>query len=103
MKKLLDVKAKATEISHKAKLLHIQILHREQKRINSDEIEEEDEFEDELFEDVDVPEPSNNSNNAAESSKLPPTQRIFPLAYEPSMMEDATYNPPGIIGDSEEE
>lgn len=28
------------------------------------------------------------------SSKLPPTQRIFPLSFEPSMIQDATYGGP---------
>lgn len=62
-----------------------------------------DEFLDELFEEVEIPESSSlarkskPSSNAAEedkfsSCKLPPAQRIFPLAYEPAMEEDVTYN-----------
>lgn len=37
--------------------------------------------------------------HATSSAKLPPLQRLFPLSYDPAMMEDATYKgPPSLTG-----
>lgn len=55
--------------------------------------DDDDEYQDELFEEVDVlPTTSVNNKNIPTSSKLPPLQRIFPLSFEPNMIEDATYS-----------
>lgn len=95
MSKLISLKGRATEEARKAKLLNIQVSHRDAKPITGVYEEEDDEFEDELFEDVDVPDKvENDGDNIPSSSKLPPLQRIFPLSFEPSMIEDATYNGP---------
>jgi hypothetical protein len=105
IKELIDLKAKVTEEVRKAKLLGIEIVHVEKKPINSDAIEDEDdEFEDELFEDVDVElnRTKENDSLASSSSKLPPLQRIFPLSFEPNMIEDATYSgPPSVLASTE--
>jgi hypothetical protein len=57
---------------------------------------------DTLFEEVEVPtldEPSTSvesdkPSTTIKSNKLPPAQRVFPLAHEPHMAEDATYTSP---------
>lgn len=91
------MKGKATEEARKAKLLNIEITHREVKPVTATSDEEDDEYLDELFEQVDVPNSVNNTDqNIPSSSKLPPLQRIFPLSFEPGMIEDATYSGPRI-------
>lgn len=93
---MINLKGSATEQARKAKLLGVEVSHREPKKIDTTNMEEEDEFEDELFEDIDVNKinTEERERRALTSSKLPPLQRIFPLSYEPSMIEDATYSGP---------
>jgi hypothetical protein len=105
---LINLKARATEEARKAKLLGIQISHREQVHagLQNIEDEEDDEFNDELFEEVDMPgtatdQDQDQQHNIPVSSKLPPLQRIFPLSFEPSMIEDATYGGPKIADKKE--
>lgn len=94
LKQLLSLKTKITEDTlRKSDLLGI-----EQQQQQQDEDEDEDYLE-ELFEDVPLDGSSNQSSEAASdrrngglSTKLPPAQRIFPLAYEPGLEEDVTYN-----------
>ncbi|KAI7897382.1 uncharacterized protein EV154DRAFT_475700 [Mucor mucedo] len=98
--KIINLKGKATEEARKAKMLGIQVHHRELiTSVSKDDNEDdEDEYQDEIFESVDVSATkSTNNKNTPTSSKLPPTQRIFPLSFEPTMIEDATYRGP-IIG-----
>lgn len=77
----------------------------EKKNINSDDIEDEEdnEFKDEIFEDVEVELDRTKEINSSTipSSKLPPLQRIFPLSFEPNMIKDTTYNgPPSIVANT---
>ncbi|KAI7906328.1 uncharacterized protein BX663DRAFT_428072 [Cokeromyces recurvatus] len=103
VKELVSLKAQATEDIEKAKLLKIEIIPQEErKKLDMTDIKEEededDEFEDELFEEIDLHQTkSKRDENTLNSSKLPPLQRIFPLSYEPSMMEDVTYSGPPMI------
>lgn len=95
-----------TEETRKAKLLGIEAHYIEKKPINCDDIEDEEdnEFEDELFEDIDVEldQTKQSDSLTTSSSKLPPLQRIFPLSFEPSMIEDATYSgPPSVLTNAE--
>lgn len=93
--KLISLKGRATEEARKAKLLNIQVCHRDAKPIAVGDEEDDDEYDDQLFEEVDVPDNMENGGDSIpSSSKLPPLQRIFPLSFEPSMIEDATYNGP---------
>lgn len=103
IKELINVKGSATEEIRKAKLLGIEAYHKELKRIDTANIEEEDdEFGDELFEDVNVDEinAGENEKRTLKSSKLPPLQRLFPLSYDPNMMDDATYSGPPSISNT---
>lgn len=92
LKQLLSLKTKITEDTlRKSDLLGI-----EQQQQQEDEDED---YLEELFEDVPLDGPSNQPSGAASdrkngglSTKLPPAQRIFPLAYEPGLEEDVTYN-----------
>lgn len=98
IKELINLKGSATEEIRKAKLLGIEAYHKEPKRIDTTNMEEEDddEFRDEMFEDVNVDEINAEENEirTMKSSKLPPLQRLFPLSYDPNMMDDATYSGP---------
>ncbi|CEP08633.1 hypothetical protein [Parasitella parasitica] len=106
IKELINLKASATKEIRKAKLLKIEATHKPENRIDTTNMEEEDdEFGDELFEDVDVDEinAEGREKGSMSSLKLPPLQRIFPLSYDPSMMEDATYGgPPSVPEDRAE-
>lgn len=81
-------------------MLGIQVSQRELiTSVSKDGINEDDddEYRDEIFESVDVAaSKSENNRNTPTSSKLPPIQRIFPLSFEPTMIEDATYRGPAI-------
>ncbi|KAI8384875.1 uncharacterized protein BYT42DRAFT_563925 [Radiomyces spectabilis] len=102
IKQLIDVKAAMTEAGRKAKLLGIQVMERRKSKDDRGTAaeEDEDEFLNELFEEVDIPtETSEKAESSSgklgrtiSSTKLPPGQRIFPLAYEPAMSEDVTYS-----------
>ncbi|KAI8078948.1 uncharacterized protein B0P05DRAFT_596799 [Gilbertella persicaria] len=102
VKELLKLKEAANEAIRKCKLLGIEVY---QPKPNSTsklqiiEDNDDDEYMDELFEEVDIDtENKESAKDTLSSSKLPPTQRIFPLSFEPSMMEDATYSgPPPIL------
>ncbi|KAI9489681.1 hypothetical protein BDB00DRAFT_602872 [Zychaea mexicana] len=88
LKKLLDVKAEMTETIRKAELLGIRLPADD----NAEESEDEDEYLDELFEEVELPSSSSRAKKNEKNPRLPPAQRIFPLAFEPGMEEDVTYN-----------
>lgn len=95
LKQLLSLKTKIThDTLRKADLLGI-----EQQQQERDE--EEDDYLEELFEDVPLDGPSNqpskDKKNGGLSTKLPPAQRIFPLAYEPGLEEDVTYNKAAVF------
>ncbi|CEJ00371.1 hypothetical protein RMCBS344292_14427 [Rhizopus microsporus] len=99
IKKLIDLKAKMTEASRKAKVLGIEVHQREIKSGQStlDDLDErDDEFADEEFEEVDIRKEAADARETKtnSSAKLPPLQRIFPLAYHPTMTEDPTYAGP---------
>lgn len=100
--KLINIKGRAAEEVRKAQMLGIKVSHHESHTVNtthSDTEDDDDEYEDEVFEEVNVASSSSLSNKDApttSSSKLPPLQRIFPLSFEPNMIEDATYGGPTI-------
>ncbi|KAI9470622.1 MAG: hypothetical protein EXX96DRAFT_585109 [Benjaminiella poitrasii] len=111
VKELVNLKAQATEDIEKAKLLGIKLIPREErKRIDTTGIgnelldDDDDEFEDELFEEIDLKQAksiTNDTQHTLSSSKLPPLQRIFPLAFEPNMIEDVTYSGPPIMTEND--
>lgn len=95
MKQLIDIKSKMDEAIRKSDLLGIPA------QVEKAQEEAYDEFLEELFEDIEIPESSSLAKKPKlsatreeefSSRKLPPAQRIFPLAYEPAMEEDVTYN-----------
>lgn len=93
------MKGEATEAIRKAKLLKIEPIHKQAKRIDTTHVEDQDddEFGDELFEEINVDKinaEERDNTHTMNSSKLPPLQRLFPLSYDPAMMEDATYKGP---------
>ncbi|CAO3598941.1 unnamed protein product [Absidia cylindrospora] len=93
IKQLIQAKNDISEVIRKVKLLGIE-LPPDRRRSSASDCQE-DEFLDELFEDVelpDLPSSSQPSTNTIASSKLPPSHRIFPLSYEPGMTEDVTYS-----------
>ncbi|KAF7732384.1 hypothetical protein EC973_005280 [Apophysomyces ossiformis] len=103
VKQLIDVKGEMTETLRKANLLGITLPSEDKPRQTDDQINEDnDEYSDELFEDIEIPdlaEPAPESvqddskpSTTISSVHLPPSQRIFPLAYEPAMVEDVTYS-----------
>ncbi|KAG0191307.1 hypothetical protein DFQ28_000482 [Apophysomyces sp. BC1034] len=102
IKQLIDVKATMADVLRKAKLLGITASQHDKHHLDGETDEDNDEFVDEIFEDVEVPdlsiltskenEASSNVNKTIYSANLPPAQRIFPLAYEPIMSEDVTYS-----------
>lgn len=105
MSRIINLKGRATEEARKAKMLGLKVSRRATNvmpttsRNDIDEDDDDDEYQDELFEEVDVAaNTSSNHKNVPSSSKLPPLQRIFPLSFEPSMIEDATYSGPKIDG-----
>ncbi|KAK4518429.1 calponin [Mucor velutinosus] len=106
IKQVINLKGEASEAIRKAKLLKIEPTHKPVKRIDTSHMEEEeedDEFGDELFEDVNVDKinAEERDKRTVSGSKLPPLQRLFPLSYDPAMMEDATYKgPPSLIEDT---
>ena len=73
----------------KAELLGIQAPSKEEQK--SDDDDDDDEYLDEFFEEVDVSSSSPSSNRLRKAT-LPPARRIFPLAFEPGMEDDVTYN-----------
>lgn len=82
-------------------MLGIQEYHRELITSVSKEEDDDDEYQDEIFEDIDLSaNKSTNTRDTPSSFKLPPVQRIFPLSFEPTMIEDATYSGPTILGTS---
>ncbi|KAI9256504.1 hypothetical protein BDA99DRAFT_516598 [Phascolomyces articulosus] len=85
LKKLLDVKADIIDTIRKSELLGIQLPSKEGEASDDND----DEYLDELFEEIDVP--SSSTRARLSRSKLPPAQRIFPLAFEPGMEDDVTY------------
>ncbi|OBZ82710.1 UV-stimulated scaffold protein A [Choanephora cucurbitarum] len=97
LRELTRLKEKVSDALKKCRLLDIQPIQPREKpnQLQNIEEEEDDEYADELFEEVDMKAASKNTDGKAiSSSKLPPLQRIFPLSYDPNMMEDATYSTP---------
>ncbi|CAO3654017.1 unnamed protein product [Cunninghamella echinulata] len=105
MKNLINIKGDMAEVIRKVKLLGIEIPfdHRQSNNNNDQDYDDEDdEYLDEIFEDIELPdisqeEPSTSKDHAHISNALlPPSQRMFPLSFEPHMAEDVTYNGPQI-------
>lgn len=101
--KLINIKGRAAEEVRKAQMLGIKVSHHESHTVNTThsdtEDDDDDEYEDEVFEEVNVASSSSLRDKdvpTTSSSKLPPLQRIFPLSFEPNMIEDATYRGPTI-------
>ncbi|ORZ18593.1 hypothetical protein BCR42DRAFT_411214 [Absidia repens] len=97
IKRLIQAKNDISEVIRKVKLLGIELPpdRRRSSASGSQDAAQDDEFLDELFEDVELPDlqsSSEPSKNTIASSKLPPSHRIFPLSYEPGMTEDVTYS-----------
>ncbi|KAI8099896.1 uncharacterized protein BX664DRAFT_310820 [Halteromyces radiatus] len=102
VKQLIQAKNDIAEVIHKVKLLGIELPpDRRRSSTNGNQVneqdEDDDEFLDELFEEVEIPDlpsspPPSSSEHTIPSAKLPPSQRIFPLSYEPIMTEDVTYS-----------
>ncbi|KAJ2964417.1 hypothetical protein NQZ79_g628 [Umbelopsis isabellina] len=97
LKRIINLKNDIKEAARKSNLLGID-LQVEQETAKNDS-DDEDDFGDTDFEEVEVPDFENVSHEAEasgarptlEAKKLPPIQRVFPLAHEPQMSEDATY------------
>lgn len=97
LKRIINLKNDIKEADRKSHLLGID-LQVEQEEAKNDS-EDEDYFGDADFEEVEVPNIEDASHEAEasnarpmlEAKKLPPIQRVFPLAHEPQMSEDATY------------
>ncbi|KAI8371863.1 hypothetical protein BD560DRAFT_395648 [Blakeslea trispora] len=97
LKELTRLKEDLNDALRKCQLLGIQLNPpREKPSLLSVEEEEEDDYGDELFEEVDVKAETKKKadQKAISSSALPPLQRIFPLSYDPNMIEDVTYTLP---------
>ncbi|KAI7863376.1 hypothetical protein BDF14DRAFT_1373640 [Spinellus fusiger] len=94
LKRLIDIKMEMEDVSRKSHMLGVQIKVPHQE-VKDESQEVENEFENELFEQVQVPEIALEKTTDAAlsigSTLLPPSQRIFPLSYEPRMIEDVTY------------
>ncbi|KAI9323081.1 hypothetical protein BX666DRAFT_1883161 [Dichotomocladium elegans] len=101
LKRLLDMKVQMTEVLRKCELLGIKEPNTPAASL--DDIDE-DEFMDELFENIEIPTRRDGPSRSKEelftpASKLPPAQRIFPLAYEKEMEKDVTYNRAAVFRD----
>ncbi|KAI8067219.1 hypothetical protein BDF21DRAFT_426066 [Thamnidium elegans] len=100
--RLINIKGRAAEEVRKAQMLGIKVSHHEPHTVNmahSDAEDDDDEYEDEVFEEVNLVSSSSLRDKdvpTTSSSNLPPLQRIFPLSFEPNMIEDATYSGPKI-------
>jgi UV-stimulated scaffold protein A len=101
LKTIISLKDEIRDATRKSTLLGIDTqVENANKAAKSDD--EDDEDIDALFEEVEVPtldEPSTSvasdrQSAAIKSKKLPPVQRVFPLAHEPHMADDATYTSP---------
>ncbi|KAI8578428.1 hypothetical protein K450DRAFT_272843 [Umbelopsis ramanniana AG] len=101
LKAIISLKDEIRDATRKSALIGIDTqVENANKEANSDD--EDDEDIDALFEEVEVPtldEPSTSvasdkPSAVVKSKKLPPVQRVFPLAHEPHMAEDATYTSP---------
>ena len=97
LKQLLSLK---TKINHDT-LRKSDLLGIEQQQQQD---EEEEDYLEELFEDVPLDGSSHQESGATSdknhdrlSTKFPPAQRIFPLAYEPGLEEDVTYNKAAVF------
>ncbi|KAI8065481.1 hypothetical protein BC940DRAFT_334788 [Gongronella butleri] len=95
IKQLIDVKHEMADAVRKVKLLGIELPpdRRASRQGNNGADDDDDDDMDELFEDIEIPDHLADSQdiNKVASSKLPPSQRIFPLAFEPQMVDDVTY------------
>lgn len=105
MKNLINIKGDMAEVTRKVKLLGIELpsdYKQSNNNNNQDYDDEDDEYMDEIFEDIELPDisqegPSTSKDNTHISNALlPPSQRMFPLSFEPHMTEDVTYNGPQI-------
>ncbi|KAI8335183.1 hypothetical protein BC941DRAFT_431491 [Chlamydoabsidia padenii] len=96
IKQLIQAKNDISEAIRKVKLLGIELPSDHSNNNNTDDYgDDDDDYLDELFEDVELPQPGTSeppSEHTMTSTKLPPAQRLFPLAYEPGMTEDVTYS-----------
>ncbi|KAG2183361.1 hypothetical protein INT43_006367, partial [Umbelopsis isabellina] len=97
LKRIINLKNDIKEAARKSNLLGID-LQVEQEAAKNDS-DDDDDFGDADFEEVEVPDfedvsheaEASNARPFLEAKKLPPIQRVFPLAHEPQMSEDATY------------
>ncbi|CAO3649177.1 unnamed protein product [Cunninghamella blakesleeana] len=104
MKQLIDIKSETSEIIRKVKLLGIEfpMEHNQSNDDNQDDDDDydDDEFMNEIFEEIELPDIPQTSTNRVHSqvsnASLPPSQRLFPLSFEPNMADDVTYNGPQI-------
>lgn len=104
MKQLIDIKSETNEIIRKVKLLGIElpIDYKQSNNDNQDDDDDDDEFMDEIFEDIELPDiPQSESSTSKDHSQvsnasLPPSQRLFPLSFEPHMADDVTYSGPQV-------
>lgn len=98
IKQLIQAKNDTTEAIRKVKLLGIELLpdrpHHSSDNGDDNDDHIDDDYLDELFEDVELPELDSEAplEHTITSTNLPPAHRLFPLSYEPSMTEDATYS-----------
>ncbi|KAI9030689.1 hypothetical protein CLU79DRAFT_731065 [Phycomyces nitens] len=113
LKKLIDVKVEMTRVLQKTRLLGITIPDscpkntldnskpKDENDNDDDDDDNDNEFRDEWFEEIVVPKQAQASKTMHIDSKaLPPSQRIFPLAYEPEMAQDITYRG-ALVGPSQ--
>ncbi|KAM3581306.1 hypothetical protein VKS41_006131 [Umbelopsis sp. WA50703] len=97
LKRIINLKNDIKEATRKSNLLGIDLQVEQQSTKNDSD--DSDDFDDADFEEVEIPNFEDMSREAEASDarptlqakKLPPTQRVFPLAHEPHMSEDATY------------
>ncbi|KAH8551528.1 hypothetical protein BGW37DRAFT_494019 [Umbelopsis sp. PMI_123] len=99
LKTIISLKDEIQDATRKSSLLGIDVQVESANKVANSSDEEDI---DTLFEEVEVPtldEPSTSvesdkPSTTIKSNKLPPAQRVFPLAHEPHMAEDATYTSP---------
>ncbi|ORX51975.1 hypothetical protein DM01DRAFT_1336966, partial [Hesseltinella vesiculosa] len=98
IKQLIDTKNKVDESIRKVKLLGIELPpNRRPSQLKDDE--ESDDDMDAMFEEIELPDLATldtvdideSDITKVRNAALPPRQRLFPLAFEPQMVDDVTY------------
>jgi hypothetical protein len=90
LKRIINLKNDIKEATRKSNLLGID-LQVEQQSTKNDSDDSDEEVEIPNFEDMSREAEASDARPTLQAKKLPPTQRVFPLAHEPHMSEDATY------------